>query len=216
MQTLRAAIALFILIGPPVSAETQKLVQKIHPSIPPIQLHVHKFLAGEDGWFQSIDWVEIRSGARKLQTIRFQENERPTFHREQTDPVTFRDVDCDGYKDILIQKEMGIHGDTWYYLFRFNALSGKFVEYKQFVELPFVSVDCSSKVVKTYVNSGSAGCTYEDNQYKWVAGKLQLIRQELQDDANDQQSFIRTIRTWQNGRQEVRQKKIVGEDCHQP
>src|SRR5205085_2827784 len=107
--------------------------------------------------------------------------------------VRFQDIDCDGYRDILIQKTIGTSANTWYYLFRFHLNTGRFVEYERFAKISFVSVNCKDKTVKAYAQQGQAGCAYESDGYQWVQGELKRIRRESQ--VYDDGEFVRTIRT---------------------
>ncbi len=181
----------------PARAQTTRLTGSVHPGSPPIEILVHNQIGEEE--FAKIDRVDIRSRGHLLQTISFNGDEVPTV-RLSGETVRLIDIDCDGYKDLLVQHSVGIHGDAWYHLFRFNPAENKFVAYRRFSELPFVSVDCGKKVVTTYVNSGAAGCFYESGIYRWEKGELVPVRMETQvaSEENDG-TFTRTIRTLRNG-----------------
>ena len=127
--------------------------------------------------------------------------------------MLLKDVDCDGYKDLLVAKMVGRSGDSWYYLYRLSLKDWKFVEYAPFSQLAYGGVNCRTKIVSTYVNSGAAGCSYEAGQYRWIKGVLVPIRIESQDVSGD--GFVRTIRVYTDGKPSVvSELKFSIEDCH--
>lgn len=192
--------------------ETRNLTGVVNPSLPRFQLLVHQTrVDGVDG--KQILQVDVRSAGKLIQTIRYSdEDEAPTGFAPGPE-VRFEDVDCDGYKDLLVAKLVGRSGDSWYYLYRFSPKERKFVEYAAFSDLAYDGVNCRTKIVKTYVNSGAAGCSYEAGQYRWIEGVLLPVRIESQDLSRD--AFVRTIRTYKNGEPTVvSERKLSFEDCH--
>jgi hypothetical protein len=219
MLTRRRLLPLIVLAGACVaSAQSIRFVGIVHPSLPAFEFRVHVD-GKKDGvaeGFYAIDSIEVRSTERLVQTIRFMDKDTPINHTDTKiwgEPVTLRDIDCDGYKDLLVRITVGIHGDAWYHLFRFNQARGLFVEYPRFSTLPFRNVDCRSKVVTTYVNSGGAGCFYESGAYRWAKGELLPVRIESQE-AADSGGFTRIVRSWSSGKETSLKQHIDGKDCH--
>jgi len=196
------------------AAQSSSIDGIVHPSLPPFEFLVHYentegvFAEG----FEGIDRIEVRSGGRHIQTIGFEGEDPPLITASWGEAVSLQDVDCDGYKDLLVRANVGAHGDAWYHLYRFNPKRGAFEEYLEFSSLPFKSVDCSDKVVKTYVNSGAAGCAYESGTYRWVDGELLPVRIESQEAAD--RGFTRTVRSWSDGKETVTKQSIGKGDCH--
>src|SRR5262249_33575640 len=90
-----------------------------------------------------------------------------------------------------------------------------FVLYPPFSKLPFTKVNCQTKIVKTYLNSGAAGCIYFSESYRWSGKRLRPVRIEQQMPSDDaMETFTRTIETWRSGKRTVTKKTVSGEDCH--
>ncbi len=164
--------------------------------------------------FITIRSIGIRHGGKTLQTIHLSGDDVPRV-RDLRGAIQLRDINCDGYKDLLVEFSTGVHGDSWYHLYLFNPNTERFVQYQQFSELPFKQVVCRTKEVTTYVNSGQAGCAYESGLYRWVNDELKPIRIESQQGTDGKwTTFTRTIRTWTGGKESKRTLKIAGDDCH--
>ncbi|MGA2167755.1 MAG: hypothetical protein ABSG62_06045 [Terracidiphilus sp.] len=170
----------------------------------------------ESSGAKRITSIDIHSAKKLVQTIRFEDDEDAPIDFAPGNLVTLKDVACDGYKDLLVRNLVGVHGDAWHHLYRFDPAKRQFVEYAPFIELAYKGVDCRTKVVKTYVNSGAAGCIYEAGWYQRVNGELFPVRIESQDE-DDNSSFLRTIRVWRNGKAIVLStNSIPADDCHEP
>jgi hypothetical protein len=207
-----APISLMMAIT--AGASTRELLGSVHRTLPPFRFTIYE--VGEGDGSKQITSIEIHSAERLVQTIRFDDDGNAPIDFAPGDPLTLQDVDCDGYKDLLVRNLVGVHGDAWYRLFRFDSSNRRFVEYGPFKDLAYKSVDCSTKLLKTYVNSGAAGCIYEAGWYHWVNQVLLPVRIESQD-GGDNGSFIRTIRLWRNGKEMVLSKNSVPVDnCHLP
>jgi hypothetical protein len=216
----------FFLFAPPrirtpgtctALGQSTRFIATVHPNVPPFEFRVHVLKEGE-GLAEGaglIDRIDIRSEGRNVQTIRFAGEDAPIVYAPE-EAVSVKDVDCDGYKDLLVRITVGVHGDTWYHLFRFNRARGKFVAYPPFSKLPLQEVDCRSKTIKTYVNSGAAGCAYETGVYRWVNGSLSPSRIEEKTVAEDG-TVTRTTRSWPNGKETVRKEQFnlnTDDNCH--
>jgi hypothetical protein len=197
------------------AAQSSRFTGIVHPSVPPFEflIHVGKNHGDLEEGFVAIDRIEIRSAGRLVQTIQFEGEDAPIVQAPWKEAVSLRDVDCDGYKDLLVRTTVGIHGDAWYHLYRFNPAQGKFVAYPRFSDLPLEKVDCRNKQITTYVNSGAAGCAYESGIYRWVNGELSPVRIETQEPTEDG-GFTRTVRSWPNGKETVHKQRVNGDDCH--
>jgi hypothetical protein len=130
-----------------------------------------------------------------------------------------QDVDCDGYKDLLISETPGIHGDAVMHLYRFDLAQQGFVEYPKFAKLfAFKSVDCRTKTIKTYSNDGDAGCAYSSGTYQWIHGELLPVRIEEQENLPlGSDRFVRFIHRWNGMKQLPTIKRLISDaDCHTP
>lgn len=188
----------------------------VKSSLPRFDFAINEVDTGENNGGKRITSIEIRRSKELVQTIRFEDDENAPIDFAPGDLVTLEDVDCDGYKDLLVKNLVGVHGDAWYHLYRFDPPKGQFVEYVPFTELAYGGVNCHTKLVKTYVNSGAAGCIYEAGWYHWVNGELLPVRIESQD-GGENGSFQRTIKVWRKGKEIVLSTKSVSvDDCHAP
>jgi hypothetical protein len=198
------------------AAQSSRVVGIIHRSLPPFEFLVYfdNNRGGLAEGAEPIDHIEVRSAGRHIQTIHFAPQDAPIVDGRWVEALSLRDVDCDGYKDLLVRKAAGIHGDDWYYLYRFNRARGVFVAYPRFSSLPLKNVNCGANIVTTYVNSGAAGCAYESGTYHWVDGELLPMRIESQEVTDG--GFIRTIRSWSTGTETVVKQIVDAHDCHRP
>src|ERR1700730_1144704 len=120
------------------TVQSDRFAGIVHPSLPSFEFRVHidDKKDGPTEGFHAIDRIEVRSAGRPVQRIQFVGEDTPTFRGPWKEVVSLQDVDCDGYKDLLVQMSVGIHGDAWYHLYRFNPARGLFVEYPRFSSLP--------------------------------------------------------------------------------
>jgi hypothetical protein len=194
-------------------AETQSVKGRVHPSLPAFDIRLHEQLRANDSDWARINWIDVRSEGRLIQTIR--PPRQPFFSRQHRPPLAYlRDVDCDGYKDLLVEGP-GPGINKSYDLYRFDPITENFIEYKPFAQLSFDSVSCKERIVKSYKQGGEVGCAYESDEYQWVQGELKHLRQESQ--LYDGEGFVRKVRTWRDGKVKTRTRRILaGDDCHQP
>jgi hypothetical protein len=168
----------------------------------------------EENHFSEILSVEITTGGRHVQSIQYSGEEKPAVP-VVSEAVRLTDVNCDGFKDLLVQHDVGVHGDAWYRLYLFEPSKGRFVLYPRFSKLPFKTVDCQSKIVNTHLNSGAAGCIYEDADYRWSGKRLIPIRIESQMSSDEaMETFTRTVERWHSGKRTVTKKTVSAENCH--
>ena len=193
-------------------SKTFRLSGSVHPGRAPFKIVVHAEPNGESG-FNEILSVEITSGGRHVQSIVYKGEEKPTVS-VLSQAVVLADINCDGFKDLLVQYQGNNHGNAWYHLYLFEPAKGIFVSYDPFSELPFRKANCHSKTITTYVNEGAAGCEYTSGEYRWSGKTLIPIRMETQANDGNTDEFIRTVETWMAGKRRVDTKKISGNDCH--
>lgn len=214
MLRLRPLPLIILAVAYVSMGQSSRFTEVIHPSLPPFEFRVHvddKQQALANG-FSAIDSIGIESAGKPLQTLSFSGDDVPIINGPWRNAISLRDVDCDGYKDLLVRLTIGIHGDSWYHLYRFNQTSHLFVEYPRFSTLPLQKVDCRINLLTTYVNSGAAGCVYESGKYRWVDGELFPVRIESQEIADG--GFNRIIRSWTKGKEVDIKQHIEGDDCH--
>lgn len=199
-------------------AETRTFSGSVAASLAPYQFTAH-FRGPESalaGGLGRIDSIEVRNGDTLLQTIRYSnDDDAPTEFGEPGGLMSLVDVDCDGYKDLLVRKISGEAVNAWFYLYRFNPVSGKFLLYQTFDQLPYESVNCHTKLVHTHMKGALAGCLYEDGLYRWVHGELMPVRIETQDAGKDERAVERTVYAWRHGRKRLQSRNTFAlEDCH--
>lgn len=200
-------------------SKTWRLAGSVAKSVPAFEFRVqiHGSDSSGEGEGNPIEWIEILSGGKTVQMIRFsQDDDAPTDFGEMKEIVSLKDVDCDGYKDLLVLKDVGYGGvNTWYFLFRYNVRSGKFERYTKFEELPFREVNCRTKLVQTHNREGWAGCLYEEGTYRWVNGKLDPVRLEVSDAGDDNNHVVREVYAWVKGKKRLQSRRSYPiDDCH--
>lgn len=214
MRTCTLALLALTLCGFAVRTKPFQLRGRAHADLPVLTITAKtRPPQSEANGFLEVTAITIREGDRVVQTISFRD-ELPTT-REGLNPISFEDIDCDGYRDIVVTQTVGVHGDTWERLFRFDPTIKKFVEVKGFEQYPSPEADCKRKILHTYVESGAAGCIYERGTYHWVAGKLEPLEKESQEASTDgRDAFVRTVDRWREGHHSRRIIKIPVDDCH--
>lgn len=206
---------LSVLITPLAFAageNTFRVRGSVHPGVVPFEIVVHAESI-EDNGFSAIRAIEITSAGKPVQSIRYPDDKPivPVISAA----VSLTDVNCDGFKDLLVQSEVNVHGDAWYHLYLYEPSKGIFVLYPGFSKLPFQRVDCQSKIVKTHLNSGAAGCIYEDADYRWSGKRLIPIRIESQMSSDEaMETFTRTVERWHAGKRTITKKTVSAENCH--
>ena len=199
-------------------AQTRQFTGKVAESFKPFEFTLHitppDRSRGEEAG--AVDRIDVRSGGKAVQTIEFSEEDgKPVDFGPLESWVLLKDVDCDGYADLLVRSSVGLPGDAWYFLFRFDPGRRQFLPYPPFRKLSYKGTDCPAKVVRVSVNMGGAGCYYESATYHWVGHDLEPLRVEDQNDAG-YGNVVRTIRVWRDGKESVESTvtfKLNG-DCH--
>ena len=83
-----------------------------------------------------IQSIEVRNGAKLVQSIQYaNDDDAPLDFGDPSQLVSLVDVDCDGYKDLFVRKSIGEGANAWFYLYRFQPESGKFVAYPKFEQV---------------------------------------------------------------------------------
>lgn len=207
------ALLAFLVVSASAAA-SEHYAGFVHKSLPRFDFTISEVDTGNGA--SRITSIEIRTSKKLVQTIHFDDDENAPIGFSPEEMVTLEDVDCDGYKDLLVTSLVGVHGDAWYHLYRFDPSKHRFIEYAPFTDLPYSGVNCHTKIVKTYINSGAAGCDYEAGWYHWVKGNLLPLRIESQD-AGANESYQRTIRVWRDGKEVILSSMLVAaDDCHAP
>ena len=185
-------------------------------ALPPfdVTVHVDGDVSADQG-AGTIDRVEIRSAGKVIRTIQFEYPDEAPAAFPDDQVASFVDVDCDGYKDLLVRKRVGYGGaNAWYYLYLYDVAAHTFVISPKFDELPFRDADCKTKLIHTYNREGLAGCMYERGVYRWVHHELMPVRLIVQDSDGDS-SVVRTIYIWRDGKKEVLSRRSFAlEHCH--
>jgi hypothetical protein len=215
LRSIVLAIVVFALCGFATRTQPFRLRGRVRADLP-VLTFVAPTTPFTDEYSVKSRMVTVHEGKQLVQTIWLADNPIVTF--KEQNPLSLEDVDCDGYRDLAVTIESGIHGDTWERLFRFDPKLQKFVEVKGFEQYPSPEPECKLGILHTYVNSGAAGCMYEQGTYRWVGGKLEPLEKESQDlpdaETGKISYFVRTIDRWQGGHRSRRTIKIPIDDCH--
>jgi hypothetical protein len=151
----------FLIVLPCLWAtETRRFTAKVAPTVVAFRfaVHINGSEKPEENDARRVDWIEVRSGRRLVQTIRFaDDDEAPIDFGDPKELVSLVDVDCDGYKDLLVRKSVEMWGATEDFLYLYDPNSRSFVAYPAFTQLQFWGVSCPAKLVNTYDREGWAG-----------------------------------------------------------
>jgi len=210
-----AMVVLFVLQA--LGQNSRQLSGRVGPRMPSLTFRSTFEGGGADSEeLGSLKRVDVLSNDQIIQTIQFPDDDSPLSFGPPEDQIRLEDVDCDGYKDLLVLKDVGYGGvNTWYFLFRYNVRSGKFERYSKFEELPFRKVNCTTKLVQTHNREGWAGCLYEEGTYRWVHGKLDPVRLEVSDPGEDASHVVRTVYVWVKGKKRLQSRRWYPiDDCH--
>lgn len=195
-------------------AQTKHFSGIVNPSLPRYAFVIHENGAASEDGPTEIQSIEVRSAGKLVQTIHYENDDDAPIDFAPGDMVTLQDIECNGYKDLLVRRSVGVHGDAWYDLYRFDPTRRRFNLYAPFSDLPYVGVDCKTGVIHTYVNSGAAGCMYSSGEYRWIHHKLEPVRIEDQEGGIGG-TFTRKVTIWRAGKGTVlSQRSIPQDDCH--
>ena len=93
------------------------------------------------------------------------------------------DVNFDGYKDVIILNNFsGVHGNTWYNCWLWDAESSAFVESKTFGEICNPALDAEKQCI--YSAGGSGAAYWGGRIYKFIDGEF-VLTNELYTDWDD-------------------------------
>ena len=110
---------------------------------------------------------------------------------DNTYNINVNDFNFDGYMDIAIYNGSGT-STFWYNYFIYDT-KGKRYEYNEELSgLPNIFVNEETRTLNLHTNDGHAGLMYTSSDYKWINGKLTLMRRGKQDYDPDRDIYILT------------------------
>ena len=105
------------------------------------------------------------------------------------------DINFDGYLDLMLITRRGT-ANAYAVYWLFDPKAGTF---KSLGTYPVFRVDEARKVLTTYERGGAAGLIYESREFKFLDGKLTLMRDEKQDFIKPGNALRKTVRERVNG-----------------
>ncbi len=166
------------------------------------QLPQYKFSVFVSDWEQNVDpgpkviRIEVRQeGSNKiLQRLHLPKNDDFIFNPRA---VETKDMNFDGYNDILIEYNDGSAGGQ-NYVWLYNPKTGKYVFNDDFSELRDPDPDSVKHTITSYDAGGSTGGAVYTHCFK--NGKLILLREvDTYNDFENKRS-ITTIKSYKNGK----------------
>lgn len=120
------------------------------------------------------------------------------------------DYDFDGYKDLLVIRINGMHS-AWYDIYLFDPKNSVFTKNNALSQLESPSVGRSKKEVSFYEYGGMAGGSYRKGIFKWNGNRLQLTREEKQEqlETGEAERFLRTVNVIKNTKLELASKVMI-------
>jgi len=203
-------VFLFILATP--IAKAQKIESKeseevfefvIHPQIPPMKFK----LIWRSDW-HVVERIEIYKSDQSdpIQILQSRMDAEPYQNSNYFQP---EDINFDGYKDIKLLIWWGVTGNEGYDFWLFDPNAEKFIFNSQ---LSKAGNPRPNEKTKELVNSwvgGMAGKVYGKETYKFIEGKLILIKEEHQDWVQEKKHLLKTIKEMVNGEMVIVNQEII-------
>ena len=124
MNSIRAVLLVIaeLVCASVAFSQTVSFQAKVSSNLPVFQIE-YSGIKNEVTGFSAINSIAIRQNEKTVQTIHFSGDDVSNV-RDLREAVQLRDINCDGYKDLLIEFLTGIHGDWWYHLYLFQPEDG--------------------------------------------------------------------------------------------
>ncbi|MCL2186855.1 MAG: DUF1566 domain-containing protein [Treponema sp.] len=151
-------------------------------------------------------------------TLDIPENWYPynSIGEDSTYNIAVDDFNFDGYMDIAIYNGSGTT-TFWYNYFIYDT-KGKRYEYNEELSgLPNIFINEERQILKLHTNDGHAGLMYTSSDYKWINGKLTLMRKDKQDYDSDRDIYILTSGVlnnngvWEEKKQQFTEAQLLEE-----
>jgi len=130
--------------------------------------------------------------------------------------IEVNDFNFDGYMDIAIYNGSGA-STFWYNYFIYDT-KGKRYEYNEELSgLPNIFINEERQILNLHTNDGHAGLMYTSSDYKWINGKLTLMRRDYQDYDPDRDIYILTSGVlnnngiWEEKKQQFTEAQLLEE-----
>lgn len=147
--------------------------QKIHSSLPE---YTFKLYGKKEKVFTNIKKIAIYDDGneRNIQELIIDGSQGPSS--DEMYGVYIEDVNFDNYMDIRVQGIGGSGPNTSFFFWLWDKDSSMYKENIELGELVSPEIDQNNKLIKSS-NSSSAGAYYTESVYKYVDGKLTLIKE---------------------------------------
>ena len=204
-------------------AQTEHFTAQIDPKLPEFKFVVHEQNELGPGIsmtqkVRQIMAIDIWIGDKHTDRINF--GGSPELLGNEP-AVSFEDVNCDGYKDLLVHSQSTGYVDltvryVWYLYDSEAARFGprnfqKPIPFLRFVPKP--TINCEDKTVSGIVVEPKDECVYEKFTYHWVGDNLLPLQTENQKRSG--KSYVRTTEDWSSGKKTTQKQTIPADNCHQ-
>lgn len=189
---------------------------RVHPDLPTYEFHVWRSVeetrADEDdgdagrtrGWLERVEVVRSTDD-RVLQTLSVD----GTLPWEGADYLRLRDMNCDGYGDLLLMTRWGVTGNRSFGTWLFDPKAHGFSRHEGLSELTNPELDPETCTIRSHTVLGSAGLEYRRELHVWRDDELVPVRREVQDLDDEAGHLVRTVRERRDGRWVTIQREIV-------
>jgi hypothetical protein len=189
---MKVLVAVALLLAGVSAAEeltSAKLVKDCQPCSfkPGKELPEYSFFFEQKAGERAVSAIRVQKGYAAAG--RLEVKEMTPLGRSEQFFFGPQDVDCDGYRDLLLVTSKGAanaYAEYW----RFEPKAGEYVALGKY---PVFKVDQSRCVLSSYERGGYGGLVYEAKEYKVVDGKVTLMRSEKQELAKAPDVFRRTV-----------------------
>jgi len=135
---------------------------------------------------------------------------------DSTYNIAVDDFNFDGYMDIAIYNGSG-NTTFWYNYFIYDTKGKRYDYNEELSGLPNIFVNEETQTLNLHTNDGHAGLMYTSSDYKWINGKLTLMRTDNQDYDPDRDIYILTSGVlnnngvWEEKKQQFTEAQLLEE-----
>ena len=177
------------------------LKKKIHKSLPE---YIFKIYGEKDNNFLMVRKIKIYEEQKEEKLIQeinsFGDSNAPDYIENAG--VEFVDANFDGYLDLQVLTGMGVGPVVSYSYWLWDKDKLKFMSDQELSGMPSPKFDKLNKTITSEITSG-AGAHYEERVYKFLDGKLTLIKETIRTVDFEKNLFILTVKELVNNEMKV-------------
>ena len=197
-------------VGPPpaarlATADCQECKFSIGTALPPYSVSFK--IREVEGSKKVIEALRVtredKAGWEQILTVPLKEWD--SFPKDAEFSVGVDDLNFDGYNDIFLLTGLAAHNSAFdYWLFE---PSGE--EFIYLGKYPEFRIDTKRQTLRTHETGGRAGLVYRDKEYRYIKGKLTLVRHVDQDETDRLEIFRRKTYRLKDGKLRLIKTELI-------